>query len=182
MLAFHRHRDRLTTTLQPQEAAILRDLASQFIDLVHPLEHARATPWHGSPGDWSPDDRSDVDDVADPALARLFPDAYPDDPDASGEFRRYTQSDQAAAKVEAARVMIEDLAASDTGHLDVPLDHVQAWLITVTNIRLVLAVRLGVTQPGDQGLEHLTADDPRQVTAEVYDWCAWIVETMVECL
>ena len=46
---------------------------------------------------------------ADPALARLFPDAYTDDPEASGDFRRYTEPGLRTAKREALETTLETL-------------------------------------------------------------------------
>src|SRR5262249_11403403 len=46
----------------------------------------------------------------DPVLARLLPDAYPDDPAAAGEFRRYTESGLRSDKVAAARTVLDTLS------------------------------------------------------------------------
>ena len=45
----------------------------------------------------------------DPVLARLLPDAYPDDAAAAGEFRRYTESGLRSGKVAAARTVLDTL-------------------------------------------------------------------------
>ena len=45
----------------------------------------------------------------DPALARLLPDAYADDPGSSAEFRRFTESDLRTQKQAAIRVVLDSL-------------------------------------------------------------------------
>ena len=47
----------------------------------------------------------------DPVLARLLPDAYRDDPEAAGEFRRYTEQDLRSGKVAAAQTVLATLPA-----------------------------------------------------------------------
>ena len=45
----------------------------------------------------------------DPVLARLFPSAYPDDEEAAGEFRRFTEGGLRDAKARAAALVIDAL-------------------------------------------------------------------------
>ncbi|QSB23406.1 DUF2017 family protein [Curtobacterium sp. 24E2] len=56
----------------------------------------------------------DGDLTADPVAARMFPDAYPDDDDASAEFRKYTQSDLLAQKTTNATTVHEWLTGAAT--------------------------------------------------------------------
>ncbi len=90
---------------------------------------------------------------ADPALRRLLPDAYPDDPEASAEFRRFTAEGLAERKAQAARAMSQSLAHEPGRPAQVRLDEAEAsaWLRTITGIRLVLASRLGIEHDEDTG-------------------------------
>ena len=81
----------------------------------------------------------------DPALARLLPDAYRDDPDAAGEFRRYTEQSLRSAKQEVARTVLDTLPA-DGGPVKLSREQAQAWLRALNDVRLALGVRLGVTE------------------------------------
>lgn len=116
-------------------------------------------------------------DDEDPALARLTPDAYPDDAEAGREFRRLTSSDLMARRVADATVMADSLAEDDvadpstsvTLELDAPT--AAAWLRTLSALRLVIAARLGV-----ENEDAHAEDDPR---FGVYDWLAYRLDSLV---
>ncbi|MCL2489702.1 MAG: DUF2017 domain-containing protein [Propionibacteriaceae bacterium] len=148
MKAFRRRGKTFLARLTQNEAAVLGTLAGELAELVQPLRN--------QDGEWLPD----------PAISRLFPDAYRGDADASEEFRHFTQADQASAKAEAAQIVIADLLDADDGWVTVTPGHVDAWLTTLTNLRLVLATRLDA--------------DPRAATAAVLDWCGWIQQSLLE--
>jgi hypothetical protein len=113
----------------------------------------------------------------DPALARLLPDAYPDDPDASGEFRRYTERDLRAGKVAAAKTVLATLPAGG-GRVSLSEPQAQTWLRTLNDIRLALGVRLGITEEMDR----VGPDDPRFGALAVYDWLSGMQESLVHAL
>jgi hypothetical protein len=119
--------------------------------------------------------------VADPALQRLLPDAYPDDATASAEFRRFTTDGLAERKVLNARTVMESLAHGSSGRVEVQLDEAgtAAWLRTITDVRLVLGARLGIVRDGDAGDVH---DDESAYRRAVYDWLAYVQETLVLAL
>lgn len=120
----------------------------------------------------------------DPVLQRLFPDAYPHDPAASREFRRFTQSTQRNAKVRAATQVMADIDHLEgQGRCSVPDDHVDSWLTTLTNLRLALAVRLDI-QDADEAdrLAELPEDDPRAWVFSIYEWLGWVQESLLDCL
>jgi hypothetical protein len=81
------------------------------------------------------------DPVSDPAMARLFPAAYPDDPLRELEFERVTGDDLTRGRLASLRAVRASLRA-DT------LDEEQslAWLGTLNDVRLVLGSRLDVTE------------------------------------
>ena len=114
----------------------------------------------------------------DPALARLLPDAYPDDPEASAEFRRFTAERIAERKAGNARAVLDALGTTRGESVDVRLDdaQAQAWLRTLTDIRLVLASGLGIEHDGDEGDVHDLESATRRA---VYDWLAAVQEFLV---
>lgn len=160
MTPFRRHRDGTVSARFPaDEAELLTSLAEQSIELAH----AAADP--------------DADGF-DPALDRLLPDAYPDDPQASAEFRRFTAAGLAERKEASARTMVESLSRREDGIAVAVLDAAQvtAWLRTITDIRLVLAARLGIHEDGDEGDIH---DEDSALQRAVYDWLAGVQELLI---
>ena len=78
-------------------------------------------------------------------LARLLPDGYRDDPDAAGEFRKYTEPALRSAKHQAAQEMLDTLPDAG-GRIQLTQDQALSWLKALNDIRLALGVRLGVTE------------------------------------
>ncbi len=118
---------------------------------------------------------------ADPALARLLPDAYRDDPAAAAEFRRYTEESLRAGKVAAARTVLATLPERG-GWIRLSAADAQAWLRALNDVRLALSVRLGVTDDFESQLGGIKPDDPRYAHVWVYQWLAYLQESLVEAL
>jgi len=129
------------------------------------------------------DDFNQNPDV-DPALRRLFPDAYQDDPRAAAEFRRFSQAEQRDAKFDAAVEMLADLnQVGDDMRCTVPDEHVDAWLKTLTAVRLALSVRLDILTADDiDRLAELPENEPRAAIFSVYEWLGWVQESLLDCL
>ncbi len=117
----------------------------------------------------------------DPALARLLPDAYRDDPDAAGEFRRFTEQSLRSAKQESARIVLETLPA-DGGQVRLSGEQAQSWLRALNDVRLALGVRLGVTEEFEEQWQELDPVDPRSAAFEVYAWLGGVQESLVQAL
>jgi Domain of unknown function (DUF2017) len=117
----------------------------------------------------------------DPVLARLLPDAYRDDPEASGEFRRYTEHGLRSGKAAAARTVLATLPARG-GRVRLSRPEAQAWLRALNDVRLALGTRLEVTDDFDDQVGHMSPDDPRVAYIGVYQWLAYIQETLVRAL
>lgn len=155
MRRFEREPDgTLVALADADEAGLLSTLASQVAELV-----ASA-------------------DAADPALLRLLPDAYRDDAEASAEFRRFTAEGIGSRKVLNARTMIETLhGVAESGEVRLDPRSAGAWLRSLTDIRLVLAARLGIeTEDDEDGRE----TDP--IMRDVYDWLGFVQNSLVEAL
>jgi hypothetical protein len=115
---------------------------------------------------------------ADPAIARLLPDAYGDDADASRDFRQLTERSLASRKVANARVVIDTLARSD-GAVRLSPPEVQSWLRALSDIRLTIAARLGIERDGDTGA---TDSDAALALHDLYDWLGFVTETLLDAL
>jgi hypothetical protein len=144
------------------EAAHLAGLVTQFAELVQ--ESSNPT--------------------ADPAIGRLVPDAYADDPAAALDFRALTEGDLLSRRREDAALVLGSLRDAaqipdDPGspvlleETEIRLDPtaVQAWMRTLAAIRLVLASRLGIEGPEDHD-----DDDPR---FGIYDWLGYRLHGLV---
>lgn len=120
----------------------------------------------------------------DPALRRLFPDAYQNDPRASAEFRRFSQVEQRDAKFDAAVEMLADLnQVGDDMRCVVPEEHIDAWLKTLTSVRLALSVRLDILTADDvDRLAELPENEPQAAVFSVYEWLGWVQESLLDCL
>ena len=181
----------ITTQLSPYEVELLASLIMQLIELVSDGEPEGFTP-SAEPADafdaLVQDMEVDPDEPEvseDPVLNRLFPDAYPHDPDASSEFRRFTERDIKAKKVADARVVLDRLATTQLGahELQVPREEIEAWLRTLTSVRLAVATRLGIRDAETANeLAELPEEDPRSFMVSVYDWLGFAEETMLAAL
>ncbi len=117
----------------------------------------------------------------DPVLARLLPDAYSDDPDASAEFRRYTEETLRAGKINSAKAVLASLPAGG-GDVVLSEPECQHWLKALNDVRLALGVRLGITDEEQDLTENLAASDPRSAYIWVYQWLAYLQDSLIESL
>ena len=179
-----RRRGTVTATLQLNEAQLLANLASQIIELLEDRNGPRESepdPLAQLVGMTGP-----VSPPEDPVLARLLPDAYRDDPQDAAEFRRFTEQTLSAGKVANARVVIDTLREGglDVGaaNVEVELDagQVMAWLRSLTDIRLALAVRLGIETEEDVERIAESGDDATLAMGDVFDWLGFVQETLVQ--
>jgi hypothetical protein len=120
----------------------------------------------------------DAERPEDPALARLFPDAYLDDVEAASEFRRFTERSLRDAKVAHARTALDTLRRSGD-KVTLTRDEAGAWLGALNDVRLALGTRLGVSEEAMEEFASLPDDDPRAATFHVYDWLTYLQETLV---
>ncbi|ADP83838.1 DUF2017 domain-containing protein [Pseudofrankia inefficax] len=118
----------------------------------------------------------------DPALARLLPDPYPEDPMASGDFRRRRTDDALAHKRAAARRVLATVPGP--GEVLLLDDEVaQDWLTTLNDLRLVFGTRLGITDDNylDE-LGELPPDDRRLPVIEMYELLTILVDNLIRTL
>ena len=153
MRPFERTGEMVTASFTALEIELLGDLASQVVDL---LDDAPAN---------------------DPAVARLLPDAYREDEEAAEEFRRFTEHGLTDRKIANARVVIRSLEAGGEVELDAPGQ--QAWLRTLSDIRLIIASRLGIETDDDHGRNE---SDDDLMMRDIYDWLASVQGSLIESL
>jgi hypothetical protein len=117
----------------------------------------------------------------DPVLARLLPDAYRDDPEAAGEFRRYTEQGLRSGKVAAAQTVLDTLPAKG-GQVRLGPEDAQAWLRAINDVRLAIGTLLGITEDYEDELDQASWADPRSAYLEVYHWLGYIQDSLVRAL
>jgi hypothetical protein len=163
--------------LDEVEISILRSLAVQLLELIGPGDQPAGA--ENDPlaqlfaeGPTKPPD--------DPALARLFPDAY-EEPGEASEFRRFTENDLRARKREDALAMVRVL---DSGGpvLKLTQDEARQWLGGLNDLRLTIGTRLEVTEDESSELYHLPDSDPRKPLVMAYLWLGGLQESLVETL
>lgn len=195
------------------EAGLLASLVEQVVEVLDPtgqVQRSRTarpdgqdpeqSPFAQDPfaqdpfAQWEADFSAEVDgsvddpeagiDLDDPVVRRIFPDAYPDDPAASHDFRRFTQAQQREQKVADAQVVLADLAGTGRkGVCHVEAEAVPAWLKTMTVVRLALAARLGIVdETSASEVAELPEQDPRSWVHELYQWTGWLQECLLGAL
>jgi len=117
----------------------------------------------------------------DPALARLFPDGYTDDADASADFRRYTETGLRSTKLAALQTASSTIGEPGQRVTLTP-EQAEAWLRALNDTRLVLGERLGITDEIEEVIASLGEDDPRLALFWVYDRLTYLQETLVQTL
>ncbi|MER5278260.1 DUF2017 domain-containing protein [Streptomyces sp. NPDC002809] len=176
--------------LDEVEIAILRSLAVQLLELIGPGDE----PAEGEDPLAALFAEGPSEPPSDPALARLFPEAYGDDDTelraASAEFRRFTENDLRTRKRDDALVVIRTLDAltpvgDDAAVLTLTADECRSWLGSLNDLRLTIGTRLEVSDEdgGEDGsLYRLPDSDPRKPMVMAYLWLGALQETLVETL
>lgn len=198
----------ISITFTSQEAHVLINLTEQLVELlsegdgqshqVDPLLHLVGI----SNADSLPED---------PVLRRLLPNAYADEKSA-GEFRRYTEHGLREKKKAHALAIYEALLPQDEewtgdtpldkGFLTVTFPSAQSleWLGGLNDLRLALAVRLGIgtnlgaskgaekeEEPSNAESLHkkyelMVDSDPMKAVYSVYSWIGWLQQSLLEAL
>ena len=172
------------------EADLLRSLESQLVELLR--NEVAAPNESDDPLEQLMDFTGPTTAPDDPVLARLFPTAYPDDEEAAGEFRRFTEGGLRDSKARAAALVIDTLEEAglpselgeDGLQVEVELDQAQAvaWMRSFTDVRLALATRLGIEEGDEDYWMSLPDDDPRSHVHDIYEWVGYLQETLVQSL
>jgi hypothetical protein len=179
--------------LSAGEATLLRTLVVPVMELLNDPDRPAPPPESAHASSESTDLFDDLEKMfnettaappeapADPVLARLLPDAYQDDPEAAGEFRKYTESSLREAKKYFAQTLLETLPAKG-GRVKLNADQARDWLRALNDVRLMFGVRLEVTEDFEDQLTSLDPKDPRLAALEVYGWLGAVQESLVRAM
>lgn len=175
----------LTLELYDEEASLLENLLDQLIEL---LQSHSSTSLDPDPLFASLEIGGTDETPEDPALARLFPDAYPDAEEAA-KFRRVTEQgllnrklQDATSVVAALAVDAPDRAGTDDAaraavRVTITAESLPEWVRTVSALRLAIAARIGIDDDEDRA--RAEADEETHGTVIVFDWLAAIVDSLL---
>ncbi|MEV6106922.1 DUF2017 domain-containing protein [Streptomyces sp. NPDC051940] len=184
--------------LDEVEISILRSLAVQLLELIGPGEQPEGESLDPLDALFAegPSERP-----SDPALARLFPDAYGDperepkgeaeraeEAAAAAEFRRYTENDLRAGKRENALAIVRTLDSMSVqgeggGVLKLDPEQSRQWLGALNDLRLAIGARLDIREDQDSELLYrLPDEDPRKPMAMAYLWLGGLQESLIDTL
>jgi Domain of unknown function (DUF2017) len=114
-------------------------------------------------------------DAQDPAMRRLFPSAFPDDEAATAEFDSVVRDDLLAQRLAAIDTMERTLQAERLTE-----DELAAWLAAMNDLRLVLGVRLAVTE--ESRPEDFASDPESERAYGLYAYLSFLEEDVVRAL
>ena len=191
---------RIKVRLGDADRGVVAGLLEAVADLLDPEGHPAATSDPAADaagaGVHPPDEGSlwarleadlAVEPPADPAVARLLPDASRDDPELAQSFRRLTEQDLRERK----RDSLGLAAGAMRRRAPVVLDdsEAQALLKGLTDVRLVLAERLGIATDEDAEFLHAALaagagqGGPEWAkAAELYEVVTYLQEELVHTL
>ncbi|MGO1537919.1 MAG: DUF2017 family protein [Leucobacter sp.] len=169
----------LRLRLDADESALLNQLVGQLTTL---LQSHSGTVLDADPLFASLEVGGSDEPPLDPALARLFPDAYESGDDAS-DFRRVTEQGLLNRKLQDALSVTASLGVESPddppGEVEVEIagETIPVWVRTLTALRLAIAARVGMERESDHA-DLIDSDDTRG-TMLVYDWLAAILDSIL---
>jgi hypothetical protein len=111
----------------------------------------------------------------DPRVRRLYPTAFPDDPEKEAEYRRFMHDELVASRQAAIDAVEASLDAKE-------LDDAQAnaWMTSLNSVRLVLGTMLDVSEDTDVAL--VSDDDPDVQAYALYAYLSLLLEEMLDAV
>jgi len=141
--------------LSEEEGELLRGVVREYLEL---LDADRA------PGD--------------PVMARLFPSASLDDPTVAADFHDLSADDLDQHKRQTAKRVLDYLEPGDNRPLTD--EEQEAWLVLLTDLRLAMGVRLGVTEETFNTFPN--PNDPAQWPLAVLHYLGSLQESLVNAI
>lgn len=179
---FRRHRGRIELRLDGMEATVLLEMLGQVGQLIDAGEDAadRTDPLAELL------ELGDGERPDDPAVLRLFPDAYGQDDRAAGEFRRFTERRLRDARTERLETSREVLArvpdSAEPQRVTLSPEEADAFLRSLNDLRLVIGVRLDIVSDDQDVTAGWDDDDPRGPTYAAYQWLTWLQSTLLDAM
>ena len=182
MSKFEKINNSLTLDLALDEAHILINLTEQLLELLgegdffhhydssDPLAQLLAMP-------------SEIETPEDPVLLRLLPNAY-SDPEASLDFRRFTEPALRGSKQRNLRLIREQLTILvDENHGGV-IENIDGdiWLKGLNDLRIALSIRLNIDEKSFEKYELMPDEDSQKSLFAVYFWLGWLQENLLSAI
>jgi hypothetical protein len=114
------------------------------------------------------------DPSSDPAVARLFPAAYQDDPLRNLEYETSLGGAPRTGKLDALDTVERTIGAKELSE-----DELLSWMGVVNDLRLVLGTRIDVTEESTEG--DFPAGGSRDAF-QVYQFLGWLLQEMLEAM
>jgi hypothetical protein len=161
---FRRNGSECVAAFAIDEVRVLRKVAGEVVDLL-----------------------TDGFDHGDPVVGRLFPDIYPELPEDSAEFRKYTEGELKTGKIDQAGAILAALPDDGPGEVRLDAETAEAWLRAINDARLAMGTRLDVAADTDLGdeLDDAVLHDPassRVFQLSVYAYLGYLQESLLNTL
>ena len=149
---FRRRGGRFAVSLSDQERTLLTEVCRQSRELLEA-----------------------EDPSSDPAVARLFPPAYQDDPLQNLEFEQAVGEAPRNGKLAAIATVERTARAAELSE-----DELLAWMGVVNDARLVLGTRIEITEQATE--RDFPPDHPHHETFGIYVYLTWLEDRMIRAL
>jgi uncharacterized protein DUF2017 len=161
---FRRDGEHCVARFAPDEVNVLRKVAAEVVALL-----------------------TDGFDRDDPVVDRLFPDVYPERPEDSAEYRRFTEGELKTSKIDQAGAILAALPSSGGGEVKLDTESAEAWLRALNDVRLALGVRLDIGEETslESELDEAVMRDPtssRVFQLSVYAYLGYLQESLLDAL
>jgi hypothetical protein len=149
---FRRRGGRFLVSLSDEERTMLAELARQVRELL------------------------DAEDPSsDPAVGRLFPPAYTDDPLRNLEFETNMGSQPRNGKLEAVETLERTVRSTELTE-----DELVAWMAVVNDARLVIGTRIEITEQATEA--DFPEGHPQRETFGMYVYLTWLEDRILRAL
>ena len=115
------------------------------------------------------------DPTSDPAMARLYPPAYLDDPIRNLEYERLAGDDLTSQRLASIDAMESTIDAERVSE-----EHVLSWLSVAERPSVVLGTRSEITE--ETAAEDFPPEDHRASAFALYAYLTWLVDAIVRAL
>ena len=156
MAELHRSGDAVHISLDEHEAGLLRSIVREMQQLLQ-------------------DDATGED----PVLDRLFPDASESREEATA-YKAMVGDELKTGKLEGLEIVLATLGDEGAVSEDISLDATERWMIALTDLRLAVGTRVGVTE--EMMAAPLDPEDPQVAQLAVLHWLGWLQESLIGTL
>lgn len=111
--------------------------------------------------------------AGDDRLKRLFPTAYPDDPEKDAEYQRFMREELVSSRLTSIETVERTVRLSQLTEEDLA-----AWMSAVNGVRLVLGTMLDISEELDLG--EVDEDDPNVGGYTLYGYLSMLLEEIVQ--